>query len=122
MYAGRSFVLSVILSSLCGQSIAFWPFTPFTVQVQASTDAPEHTYPDANAKRVAIIGTRNLIDFILALRQACFPNKVFSASYTFDICTVPRDAGFVYFASQCPISLKTLIRGRGLCYPINFTS
>jgi hypothetical protein len=85
-------VLSVILTSLYGQSIAFWPFTSFTVQVQASTDAPEHIYPDANAKRVAIIGTQILSSILcLLFNRRVSPNQLISVSYAFDICTIPKE-------------------------------
>ena len=51
MYAGWSLVLTLIIAFFCSQSTGFWPFT-----VKAETEAQDIVYPDATAKRIAIIG------------------------------------------------------------------
>ncbi|KAH7369965.1 Prenylcysteine lyase-domain-containing protein [Rhexocercosporidium sp. MPI-PUGE-AT-0058] len=51
MFAGWNLVLTLLITSLVGQSHGFWPFT-----VSATTDAPDTVYADAGAKRIAIIG------------------------------------------------------------------
>lgn len=56
MFAGWNLVLTLLIASLIGQSHGFWPFT-----VSAETDAPDTVYPDAGAKRIAIIGTLSLL-------------------------------------------------------------
>ncbi|PMD67362.1 Prenylcysteine oxidase [Hyaloscypha bicolor E] len=51
-YSGCNLVLTLIVALLCGQSKGIWPFT----SVHATPDSQDIVYPDANAKRVAIIG------------------------------------------------------------------
>jgi hypothetical protein len=55
-YSGWNLVLTLIIALFCGESNGIWPFS----SVYAATDAQEHVYPDASAKRVAIIGMSNL--------------------------------------------------------------
>jgi hypothetical protein len=57
-YSGCNLVLALIVALLCGQSKGIWPFT----SVHATPDSQDIVYPDANAKRVAIIGMLNFID------------------------------------------------------------
>jgi prenylcysteine oxidase/farnesylcysteine lyase len=53
MYSGWNLLLTLVLALICGHSNAFiWPFSVF-----AAADTQEHVYADANAKRIAIIGT-----------------------------------------------------------------
>jgi hypothetical protein len=54
-YLGWNLVLTLIVALLCGESKGIWPFT----SVHASLDSQDIVYPDATAKRVAIIGTFN---------------------------------------------------------------
>jgi len=55
-YSGWNLVLTLVIALFCGESNGIWPFS----SVYASIDAQEHLYPDASAKRVAIIGMSNL--------------------------------------------------------------
>ena len=50
-YPGWHLVLIIILSILCVQCSAFWPFS-----VHAAKSASESLYPNTNARRIAIIG------------------------------------------------------------------
>ena len=53
MSSGWNLVFALVFALLCGQSNGFiWPFS----SVYVATDAQDHIYPDANAKRIAIIG------------------------------------------------------------------
>jgi hypothetical protein len=54
--SGWNVVLTLFVALLCGQSKALWPFT----SVHAAIDAQDNVYPDASAKRVAIIGTLSI--------------------------------------------------------------
>lgn len=74
MYSGWSYIFTLLFTSMCGQTFGYWPFKFKSLQVQASTDAPEIIYPDANAKRIAIIGTCKSI----ALRQ-----EIYALEYTY---------------------------------------
>jgi len=59
-YSGWNLVLTLIIALLCGESKGIWPFT----SVHAALDSQDTVYPDANAKRVAIIGTLTFHCFI----------------------------------------------------------
>lgn len=51
MYAGWNLVVTLILTSLYGQSFGFWPFN-----VLASKDNPDTIHDSAKGRRIAIIG------------------------------------------------------------------
>jgi hypothetical protein len=53
-------VLTLVVALLCGHSQGIWPFT----SVNATLDSQDIVYPDANAKRIAIIGMLNFHIFI----------------------------------------------------------
>jgi hypothetical protein len=58
MRAGWNLPLVLNWSFLCGQSLGFWSLGVF-----AKTDAQESLYPDASAKRIAIIGMLKAVFF-----------------------------------------------------------
>lgn len=60
-YSGWNLVLTLVVALLCGESKGIWPFT----SVHAALDSQDILYPDASAKRVAIIGTLTFHQFIM---------------------------------------------------------
>lgn len=51
MYRGWNLILPLLLTTLLGQSLGFWPF-----DVLAAKNGPDDVYENSNAKRIAIIG------------------------------------------------------------------
>jgi prenylcysteine oxidase/farnesylcysteine lyase len=49
-------VTALTFALLCSQSEGIWPFS----SVHAATDAQGNVYPDANSKRIAIIGVSTI--------------------------------------------------------------
>ena len=56
-YPGWNLFLTFVVVLLFGESRGFWPFT----SVEAALDSPDNIYPDAHARRVAIIGMPRIL-------------------------------------------------------------